>query len=190
MSPNTRPLWLSTTTQRSAIPNLPQGELVLRKNEASRVEGQRKLDPTWEGPYRVHEAHRSGSYKLTPLMARPFPVFGILATFDASHVNLSYLLCNNFLFGSLFCWDLNVSSPVCTLIIALSHSPFFYASEKVTSLFTKQQCQKTKSFYCMQSIPTTGSYNGLLDLSKTERRNTTVEPGILIPARSTPRRHL
>lgn len=49
------------------------GDLVLRKNEASRVEGQRKLDPTWEGPYRVHEAHRSGSYKLTTLDGTPIP---------------------------------------------------------------------------------------------------------------------
>lgn len=52
---------------------LAPGDLVLRKNEASRVEGQRKLDPTWEGPYRVHEAYRSGSYKLTALDGTPIP---------------------------------------------------------------------------------------------------------------------
>ncbi|GJX97848.1 hypothetical protein Tco_0353646 [Tanacetum coccineum] len=32
---------------------LKVGDFVLRKNEASRKEGQRKLDPNWEGPYQV-----------------------------------------------------------------------------------------------------------------------------------------
>lgn len=52
---------------------LAPGDLVLRRNEASRVEGQRKFYPAWEGPYRVQEAHRSGSYKLTTLDGMPIP---------------------------------------------------------------------------------------------------------------------
>lgn len=40
------------------------GEFVYRRNEASRVEDQRKLGPKWEGPYRVTEAYQNGSYKL------------------------------------------------------------------------------------------------------------------------------
>lgn len=49
------------------------GDLVLRKNSASRVEGQSKLDANWEGPYRVEEAYRSGSYKLITLEGKPIP---------------------------------------------------------------------------------------------------------------------
>ncbi|GJV81898.1 reverse transcriptase domain-containing protein [Tanacetum coccineum] len=39
-------------------------EYVFRRNKASRVEGQGKLGPKWEGPYRVTEAYQNGSYKL------------------------------------------------------------------------------------------------------------------------------
>ncbi|GJW88078.1 hypothetical protein Tco_0163418 [Tanacetum coccineum] len=39
-------------------------DFVYRMNEASRVENQGKLDPTWEGPYRVIEAYQNNSYKL------------------------------------------------------------------------------------------------------------------------------
>lgn len=49
------------------------GDLVLRKNEASRAEGQRKLDATWEGPYRVVEASWVGSYKLELLNGSSVP---------------------------------------------------------------------------------------------------------------------
>ncbi|GJQ92357.1 reverse transcriptase domain-containing protein [Tanacetum coccineum] len=37
---------------------------VLRKNEASRQEGQRKLDPNWEGPYQIIEAKLPYTYVL------------------------------------------------------------------------------------------------------------------------------
>nr|GEV47149.1 reverse transcriptase domain-containing protein [Tanacetum cinerariifolium] len=33
------------------------GEFVFKKNEASRVEDQGKLGPTWEGPYRVMKTY-------------------------------------------------------------------------------------------------------------------------------------
>nr|GEY03069.1 reverse transcriptase domain-containing protein [Tanacetum cinerariifolium] len=43
------------------------GEFVFRRNEASRVEDQGKLGPKWEGPYKVVEAYRNGSYELETL---------------------------------------------------------------------------------------------------------------------------
>ena len=49
------------------------GDLVLRKNEASRVETQRKLDANGEGPYRVTEASRAGSYKLETMNGSTVP---------------------------------------------------------------------------------------------------------------------
>ncbi|KAL2250119.1 UNVERIFIED_CONTAM: hypothetical protein Sindi_2485600 [Sesamum indicum] len=42
--------------------NLQVGELVLRKAEASGPIG--KLDPKWEGPYKVIEVVNAGTYKL------------------------------------------------------------------------------------------------------------------------------
>lgn len=35
------------------------GDLVLRKNKANKVEGQKKLDPNWERPYKIEEGFRS-----------------------------------------------------------------------------------------------------------------------------------
>ncbi|GJS30950.1 reverse transcriptase domain-containing protein [Tanacetum coccineum] len=49
------------------------GEFVLRRNEASRVEDQGKLGPKWEGPYRVMEAYKNGSYKLQTLEDKEVP---------------------------------------------------------------------------------------------------------------------
>ncbi|GJZ52859.1 hypothetical protein Tco_0607744 [Tanacetum coccineum] len=40
------------------------GDLVYRKNDASRMEDTRKLGPKWEGPYKVTEALGKGAYKL------------------------------------------------------------------------------------------------------------------------------
>nr|GEU86804.1 hypothetical protein [Tanacetum cinerariifolium] len=42
-------------------------DFVLRKNEASQQEGQRKLDPNWEGPYQIIDAKRPGTYVLRDL---------------------------------------------------------------------------------------------------------------------------
>ena len=52
---------------------LQQGDLVLRLNEVSRKESNRKLDPIWEGPYLISEARKSGSYKLEQLNGQPIP---------------------------------------------------------------------------------------------------------------------
>ncbi|XP_074356110.1 uncharacterized protein LOC141695795 [Apium graveolens] len=41
-----------------------QGDLVLRKVEASGVGQKGKLAPSWEGPYKVKSAQERGSYKL------------------------------------------------------------------------------------------------------------------------------
>nr|GEW36316.1 hypothetical protein [Tanacetum cinerariifolium] len=38
-----------------------------RRNKASMVEGQGKLGPKWEGPYKVMEAYENGFYKLQTL---------------------------------------------------------------------------------------------------------------------------
>ncbi|XP_027077127.2 uncharacterized protein [Coffea arabica] len=40
------------------------GDLVLRKNSVSRAHGSNKLDPNWEGPYKVLETSRAGYCKL------------------------------------------------------------------------------------------------------------------------------
>lgn len=39
-------------------------DLVLRKNEVSRLDPNKNLDPTWEGPYLVIKSSGNGSYKL------------------------------------------------------------------------------------------------------------------------------
>ena len=49
------------------------GELVLRKNEASRQQSMGKLGPKWEGPYRVVEAGRSGAYILETMEGKSIP---------------------------------------------------------------------------------------------------------------------
>lgn len=53
--------------------NLKVGDFVLRKNEASRQEGQKKLDPNWEGPYKIIEAKRPWTYMLEDMKGNPIP---------------------------------------------------------------------------------------------------------------------
>lgn len=53
--------------------HLKIGDFVLRKNEASRQEGQKKLDPNWEGPYQVIDAKRTGTYTLADMKGRSIP---------------------------------------------------------------------------------------------------------------------
>ena len=43
------------------------GDLVLRKVEISKPLDQGKLSPNWEGPYRILETNRSGTYRLETL---------------------------------------------------------------------------------------------------------------------------
>jgi hypothetical protein len=49
------------------------GDLVLRKNEASRQVVQGKLAPNWEGPYRIKEARRNGSYVIEGMKGETVP---------------------------------------------------------------------------------------------------------------------
>ncbi|CDO99984.1 unnamed protein product [Coffea canephora] len=49
------------------------GDLVLRKNSVSRLQGTGKLDPNWEGPYVVKEADRAGYCKLAHLGGEEVP---------------------------------------------------------------------------------------------------------------------
>lgn len=49
------------------------GDLVLRKNSVSRAYSSNKLDPNWEGPYKVLKASRAGYYKLAKLNGMEVP---------------------------------------------------------------------------------------------------------------------
>ncbi|XP_071916252.1 uncharacterized protein [Coffea arabica] len=49
------------------------GDLVLRKNNVSRLQGAGKLDPNWEGPYVVKEADRAGYCKISHLSGEEVP---------------------------------------------------------------------------------------------------------------------
>ncbi|XP_071933688.1 uncharacterized protein [Coffea arabica] len=49
------------------------GDLVLRKNSISRAHGSNKLDPNWEGPYKVLEARRAGYCKLVNIDGSEVP---------------------------------------------------------------------------------------------------------------------
>ncbi|GKA35482.1 reverse transcriptase domain-containing protein [Tanacetum coccineum] len=59
--------------QKVRLTSFKPDEYVFRKNEASRVEDQGKLGPKWEGPYRVTEAYRNGSYKLQTMGGKEVP---------------------------------------------------------------------------------------------------------------------
>ena len=52
---------------------LREGDLVLRKNEASRQESTGKMGPNWEGPYRVVEARENGSHVLETMQGDRLP---------------------------------------------------------------------------------------------------------------------
>ena len=54
--------------------HLKIGDFVLRRNEASRQEGQKKLDPNWEGPYQVTDIKRTGTYALADMIGRSIPL--------------------------------------------------------------------------------------------------------------------
>ncbi|GJR58546.1 hypothetical protein Tco_1500708 [Tanacetum coccineum] len=47
------------------------GTYLLRLNNASKAEFQRKIGPTWEGPYVVRKVYRDGAYKLETLSGSP-----------------------------------------------------------------------------------------------------------------------
>ena len=60
------------------------GDLVLRKLEATGKHGG-KLDPAWEGPYRVTLSHGNGAYKLEELDGKTVP-----RTWNAIHLRKFY----------------------------------------------------------------------------------------------------
>lgn len=63
--------WLSIKKHPSAQLNL--GDLVLRKNEASRACPKGKLEPIWEGPYKLSSLRGLGAHKLAHLDRMPVP---------------------------------------------------------------------------------------------------------------------
>ncbi|XP_074353609.1 uncharacterized protein LOC141692614 [Apium graveolens] len=50
--------------KKSRVKNFQVGDLVLRGTEASDPTNTEKLMPKWEGPYKVKEVLRPGTYKL------------------------------------------------------------------------------------------------------------------------------
>nr|GEW01357.1 reverse transcriptase domain-containing protein [Tanacetum cinerariifolium] len=62
------------------------GDLVYRNNDASRVEDRGILGPKWEGPYKVMEALRKGSYKLRDRSGKELP-----RTWNVSNLKRCYV---------------------------------------------------------------------------------------------------
>ena len=63
-----------------------EGELVLRKNEASGAGPKGKLAPNWEGPYRVKAVQGRGAYKLETLDGVEIP-----RTWHAANLKIYYV---------------------------------------------------------------------------------------------------
>ncbi|XP_074336349.1 uncharacterized protein LOC141673498 [Apium graveolens] len=63
-----------------------QGELVLRKVEASGVGQKGKLAPNWEGPYKVKSVQGSETYKLETMEGKEIP-----QTWHAQNLKAYYL---------------------------------------------------------------------------------------------------
>ncbi|KAL0408262.1 UNVERIFIED_CONTAM: hypothetical protein Sradi_1760600 [Sesamum radiatum] len=63
--------WPRRTTPESEPRNFQVGDLVMRKAEASGPIG--KLDPKWEGPYKVMEIVNAGAYRLQHLNGKERP---------------------------------------------------------------------------------------------------------------------
>ncbi|KAK1396934.1 hypothetical protein POM88_006797 [Heracleum sosnowskyi] len=63
-----------------------QGDLVLKKIEASGVGEKGKLAPNWEGPYRVKKTLGRGAYKLETLNETEVP-----HTWHASNLKIYYV---------------------------------------------------------------------------------------------------
>ena len=63
-----------------------EGDLVLRNSKASRPVGeQKKLSPTWEGPYLVSSVIGKGAYKLQTIEGKE-----ISNTWNAQHLKKYY----------------------------------------------------------------------------------------------------
>ncbi|XP_074375117.1 uncharacterized protein LOC141716834 [Apium graveolens] len=71
---------------RLALGLIDEGDLVLRKIEASGVGERGKLAPNWEGPYKVRKTLGRGSYKLETLNGDEVP-----RTWHASNLKVYYV---------------------------------------------------------------------------------------------------
>ena len=61
---------------------LKVGDFVLREMEVvGRANEQGKLTPTWEGPYKIYEEVRDGTYRIQDMQGRP-----ILRTWNANNL--------------------------------------------------------------------------------------------------------
>ncbi|KAL0304721.1 UNVERIFIED_CONTAM: hypothetical protein Sangu_3068500 [Sesamum angustifolium] len=72
-------LMMKSYNNRVKPRNFQVGDLVLKKVEVSKHVG--KLDPSWEGPYKVIEAKRKGTYRLQDMesneLRRPWNVHNL-----------------------------------------------------------------------------------------------------------------
>ncbi|XP_074323515.1 uncharacterized protein LOC141660432 [Apium graveolens] len=64
-------------SKKSRVKNFQVGDLVLRDTEASDPTNTGKLMPKWEGPYKVKEFLRPGTYKLLNLDGSEVPTPGM-----------------------------------------------------------------------------------------------------------------
>ena len=55
------------------VKNFKDREWVLRKNESGHTEPLGKLSVTWEGPYKIVEAHKNGAYVIETQDGRAIP---------------------------------------------------------------------------------------------------------------------
>ena len=56
------------------VKNFKVGEWVIRKNDSSHAEPLETLSVTWEGPYKIVEAHKNGAYVLEAQDERAIPI--------------------------------------------------------------------------------------------------------------------
>ncbi|XP_074336453.1 uncharacterized protein LOC141673600 [Apium graveolens] len=69
-------------SKKSKVKNFQFGDLVLRHIEASDPTNIGKLMPKWEGPYKVKEVLRPGTYKLMNMVTSRFPTPGMDSGFE------------------------------------------------------------------------------------------------------------
>ena len=60
-------------SKKSRVKNFQVGDLVLRDTEASDPTNTGKLMPRWEGPYKIKEVLRPGTYKLMNMNISEIP---------------------------------------------------------------------------------------------------------------------
>ncbi|XP_021999239.1 uncharacterized protein LOC110896105 [Helianthus annuus] len=63
-----------------------EGDYVMRRNDASLIEGTGKMSPKWEGPYQVKTAGKNGAYTLTKMDGTSVP-----RTWNGMHLKRCFL---------------------------------------------------------------------------------------------------